>query len=126
MIGSLYNVRALGSADIPLLRQLNRLFGEAFCDDKTYGKHAPSDRYLETLLAKEHIVVIAALTEGIVVAGLVAYELQKLESERSEFYIYDLAVDAGHRRRGLATALIDRLREFANQLGSGIIFVQAD
>ena len=55
-------------------------------------------------------MVIAALAQGEVVGGLVAYELEKFERARSEFYIYDLAVEAGHRRRGIASACIRRLR----------------
>ena len=60
------------------------------------------------------------------VGGLAAYELKKFEQERSEIYIYDLAVHAGHRRRGIATALIEKLREIARARGAWIIFVQAD
>jgi aminoglycoside 3-N-acetyltransferase I len=73
-----------------------------------------------------HIIVIVALSEGQVVAGLVAYELEKFESQRSEFYIYDLAVDERHRRRHVATAMIEHLREIAARRGGWLIFVQAD
>jgi aminoglycoside 3-N-acetyltransferase I len=45
---------------------------------------------------------------------------------RREFYIYDLAVAAQHRRQGIATALIGYLREIAAQRGAWVIFVQAD
>lgn len=48
-----------------------------------------------------------------VVGGLVAYEFQKFEHERSEIYIYDLAVAEAHRRRGIATALIEELKKLA-------------
>jgi len=41
---------------------------------------------------------------------LAAYELRKFEQERSEVYIYDLAVASAHRREGIATALIERLK----------------
>jgi aminoglycoside 3-N-acetyltransferase I len=41
-----------------------------------------------------------------VVGGIAAYELKKLEQERSEFYINNLAVAAAYRREGMATALI--------------------
>jgi ribosomal protein S18 acetylase RimI-like enzyme len=58
--------------------------------------------------------------------GLVAYELDKLERARREFYIYDLAVAAEYRRQGIATALIEHLREIASQRGAGVIYVQAD
>ncbi|MFN6964363.1 MAG: GNAT family N-acetyltransferase [Pyrinomonadaceae bacterium] len=39
---------------------------------------------------------------------------------------YDLAVDQNYRRRGVATGLISHLREIARELGSWVIFVQAD
>jgi aminoglycoside 3-N-acetyltransferase I len=52
--------------------------------------------------------------------------LQKFEQERSEVYIYDLAVAAPHRRRGIATALINELKGVARVRGADIIFVQAD
>ena len=58
--------------------------------------------------------------------GLAAYELHKFEQERSEIYIYDLAVSAEHRRKGIATALIEALKNIATERGAYVIFVQAD
>jgi aminoglycoside 3-N-acetyltransferase I len=60
------------------------------------------------------------------VGGLAAYELRKFEQERSEIYIYDLAVALSHRRQGIATALIEALRGIARARGATVIFVQAD
>ena len=68
----------------------------------------------------------AALKGGKVVGGIAAYELKKFEQERSEIYIYDLAVAAGHRREGIASALIQELRKIAEGRGAYVIFVQAD
>jgi aminoglycoside 3-N-acetyltransferase I len=84
-------VRRLGRADIHVLRNLNVLFGEAFDDRDTYGEQPPCDAYLEDLLAKEHVVVVAAPTGAEVISGLVAYELDKFERVRREYYIYDAA-----------------------------------
>lgn len=116
----------LGPADVPHLRKLNALFGDAFADPETYGAWPPSDAYLEGLLAKEHIVFIVAQAGEQVLGGLVAYELDKFERMRRELYIYDLAVDAEHRRRGIATALIEQLRDIAAQRGAWVVYVQAD
>src|SRR5215204_5627852 len=116
----------LTPADIPLLRQLNTLFGAAFAEAETYTAEPPSGAYLEGLLAKEHVVAIVALAGEEVLGGLVAYELDKFERARREFYIYDLAVDAEHRRRHVATALIEYLREIAARRGAWVIYVQAD
>lgn len=60
------------------------------------------------------------------IGGLVAYELDKLEQERSEIYIYDLAVDDAFRRQGVATSLIRHLGEIASRRGAWVIYVQAD
>lgn len=116
----------LRPTDVGLFRKLNALFGEAFADPETYGAEPPSDAYLETLLAKEHVVVLAALAGEDVLGGLVAYELDKFERARRELYIYDLAVGERHRRQGIATALIEHLREIAARRGAWVIYVQAD
>jgi aminoglycoside 3-N-acetyltransferase I len=60
------------------------------------------------------------------VGGLAAYELRKFEQERSEIYIYDLAVAATYRRQGIATALILQLKKVAAARGAYVIYVQAD
>jgi aminoglycoside 3-N-acetyltransferase I len=119
-------LRRLKPADILLLRKLNALFGSAFAAPDTYEDKPPSDAYLEGLLAKEHVVALVALAGDAVLGGLVAYELEKFERERRELYIYDLAVDERHRRRGIATALIEHLRAIAVQRGIWVVYVQAD
>lgn len=119
-------LRRLKAGDVPLLRQLNALFGDAFAETETYGGAPPTEAYLEGLLAKEHVVVLVAMAGETVIGGLVAYELEKFERMRREIYIYDLAVDAGHRRRSVATALIGHLRGIAAERGAWVIYVQAD
>ena len=121
-----FRLHQLTPADVPLLRALNGLFGAAFADPEAYGAQPPSDAYLEALLAKEHVVALVALIGEEVAGGLVAYELEKFERARRELYIYDLAVAEAHRRRGIATALIQQLRELAVSRSAYVIYVQAD
>jgi aminoglycoside 3-N-acetyltransferase I len=121
-----FAIRALSAADIDLMRALLRTFAEAFDEVATYNEAPPDDDYLERLLGREHIMALAALKDGQVVGGLVAYELPKFEQARSEIYLYDLAVAAPHRREGIATALILHLRQLAARRGASVIFVQAD
>ncbi len=102
------------------------LFGEAFDDVATYCDNRPSRGYIEDLLASNDFIAIAALEEDKVVGGLAAYELKKFEQERSEIYIYDLAVAVSHRRQGIATAMIRELRRIGSVRGAYVIFVQAD
>ncbi|MFC3124027.1 AAC(3)-I family aminoglycoside N-acetyltransferase [Pseudoroseomonas globiformis] len=116
----------LGPPDLAIMRALNALFAEAFADPETYCGAPPDDAWLTDLLLKPHIVVLAALEDGAVRGGLVAYELEKFERRRREIYIYDLAVAETHRRRGIATALIGRLGEIAVERGAWAVFVQAD
>lgn len=120
------DIRRLGPSDVPLVRQLNALFGDAFDDPDTFAAVPPEDAWLTGLLAKEHVTVLVALSDMQVVGGLVAYELDKLERARRELYIYDLAVAADHRRRGIATALIESLRAIAARRDVWVIYVQAD
>jgi len=42
----------------------------------------------------------------------------EIEQQRSEIYIYDLAVAAGERQRGIAAALIDALRPISVESGA--------
>jgi aminoglycoside 3-N-acetyltransferase I len=119
-------IQKLGPSDVQLLRGLNAMFGVAFGEPDTYGAQPPGDDYLRDLLGKEQVVTLIASVDGEVVGGLVAYVLDKFERARREVYIYDLAVAEPHRRQGIATALIERLREIAAALQAWVIYVQAD
>lgn len=121
-----YRVQRLLPGDIALLHGMLTMFGEAFEDELAYGKKRPSPAYLDRLLGGESFIALVAVKGSQVVGGLAAYELQKFEQERSELYIYDLAVSEQHRREGIATALINELRELARQRGAYVVYVQAD
>ena len=100
------DIRHLTPTDVPLMNALLRTFGEAFNDGDTYTANPPSEAYLRRLIGCDSFIALAALKSGHVVGGIAAYELKKFEQERSEIYIYDLAVVREHRRKGIATALI--------------------
>jgi aminoglycoside 3-N-acetyltransferase I len=121
-----YTYHQLTTSDTALLRELNRVFGEVFDDPDTYQTKAPADSYLAALLATDGFIALVVQLGSRVVGGLTAYVLPKYEQERREVYIYDLAVMPEHRRRGLATALIQKLRGIAKNIGAYVIFVQAD
>ncbi|HUE79098.1 MAG TPA: AAC(3)-I family aminoglycoside N-acetyltransferase [Sphingomicrobium sp.] len=117
---------ALGPGDLDKMDAMLAVFGEAFDEVETYGAARPGEAYLRRLLGSEHFIALAAVKGSAVVGGLAAYELQKFERERSEIYIYDLAVAAAHRRTGIATALIEELKGIAAARGAWVVFVQAD
>lgn len=124
--GEAVELRVLGGQDVATARAMLAMFGRAFDDEPTYSGRPPDDRYLQRLLESETFIAIVALVGARVVGGLAGYVLPKFEQARSEFYIYDLAVDEAYRRRGVATSLIDRLRKLAAARGIYVIFVQAD
>ncbi|MGD1928853.1 MAG: AAC(3)-I family aminoglycoside N-acetyltransferase [Leptolyngbyaceae cyanobacterium] len=121
-----YSIRWLTVEDWPLMAAMMTTFGAAFEDQATYTAARPSQTYLQRLLASDYFIALAALKQGSVVGGIAAYELQKFEQERSEIYIYDLAVAAAHRREGIATALIQKLKTIAAARAASVIYVQAD
>ena len=127
IIGAMaYSYHYLTAADVPLMKGLLKMFGHAFDDVVTYQNAVPDDGYLGSLLAKRHFIALAATAGNEVVGGLAAYVLDKFERDRREIYIYDLAVAEEHRRRGIATALINRLIDIARDRRAYAIFVQAD
>ncbi|MBL8385562.1 MAG: GNAT family N-acetyltransferase, partial [Burkholderiales bacterium] len=97
-----------------------------FDDADRYLGKPPDDAYLADLLADRTFVAIAGLADGVVVGGLAGYVLRKFERATSEVYLYDLAVLETHRRRGVATRMIEALQRFAAAHGAEVIFVQAD
>jgi len=121
-----YTYQQLGAERTRTLKQLLRVFGEAFGDMDTYQGAVPRDEYLRSLLAKPDFIALVALAGDEVVGGLAAYVLEKFEQERQEIYIYDLAVQGQHRRKGVATKLISELRQIARERGIYVIYVQAD
>jgi aminoglycoside 3-N-acetyltransferase I len=120
------SIQQLAPDDLALMAALLTTFGEAFDEVDVYSKNRPSEGYLQRLLASDNFIALAALKGDEVVGGIAAYELKKFEQERSEIYIYDLAVAAAHRRQGVATALIEKLKRIAVGRGAYVIFVQAD
>jgi aminoglycoside 3-N-acetyltransferase I len=121
-----YSYERLTPRDLTELTALTRVFGHAFDDVETYGAAVPSSGYLANFLGRPENVVLVAKNGEEVVGGLVAYVLEKFERERSEVYIYDLAVAEPHRRRGIARSLIEQLKPIARDLGAWVIYVQAD
>lgn len=116
----------LSAHDLTLARSLNALFAVEFSDPESYAASPPSDEYLSAQLGKPGIISLVAREGEDVVGGLVAYDLPKLEQARSEIYIYDLAVKQSHRRKGVASALIEEVRSIASASGAWVVYVQAD
>jgi aminoglycoside 3-N-acetyltransferase I len=121
-----FSIQQLTPDNVALMEALSTTFGEAFEEVEVYSKNRPSAGYLQRLLGSDYFIALVALKENEVVGGIVAYELKKFEQERSEIYIYDLAVASAHRREGIATALIHEIKNIAAARAAYVVFVQAD
>ena len=97
MAAPTHDLRLLGAGDVATMRGLLAVFGHAFDEVATYTHAQSDDAYLSRLLASPTFIAIAALERDAVVGGLAAYVLPKFERERSEVYLYDLAVAQTHR-----------------------------
>jgi aminoglycoside 3-N-acetyltransferase I len=84
--------RHLSTDDVGLLREMLRVFADAFGEPDTYLGAVPDEHYLRGLLGQAHFIALAAVSGGAVVGGLAAYELQKFERVRSEIYIAAVAL----------------------------------
>lgn len=120
------DIRHLSAGDAALIPGMLSLFSTAFDAPEDYDARRPSDAYLTKLLANDGFIALVAMDGHAIVGALAAYELRKFEQERSELYIYDLAVAETHRRRGIATTLIAALKRIAIDRGAWVMFVQAD
>ena len=122
----MYRIHTLCTDDTAYYDGMLALFAAAFEDPDSYSSRRPDADYVRRLLARDTFIALVALDADTVVGALAAYELPKFEQARSELYIYDLAVAETHRRRGIATALIEELRRIARTRGAWVVYVQAD
>lgn len=120
------NVRRLAVGDLAGYRAMNALFADVFEEPENYSDTPPSDGYAADWLANSDHIAIIADADGKAVGALAGYVLRKFEQERAELYIYDLAVAESHRRRGVATSMIEETRRVARKVGAWTVFVQAD
>ncbi len=115
-------LRRLASTDLALAHQMFAMMADVFDE----GSSPLSDRYVEALLARPELWVIAALRDGQVIGGLTAHTLPMTRAEVSELFIYDLAVRADHQRQGVGRALVAELRRAGAAAGVTDAFVPAD
>jgi aminoglycoside 3-N-acetyltransferase I len=116
------DVRRLGAGDTTLARETLMLMADVF--EEPHG--SLSDAYVDTLLARTDLWVLAALENGTPIGGITGHALPMTRDESSEMFIYDLAVHPNHQRKGVGRALVEMLRVQAAAVGITVAFVPAD
>jgi len=98
-------VRRLGPGDEPILRLL-------------------ADREPQTaLLADERTVFVGAFDGERPVGFAFGYVLERRHGEPKIFFVYEVDVDPGYQRQGIATRLFDEMHRFAREQGAVESFV---
>lgn len=117
-----FAIRRLTTEDVSIFTILIDLFNTVFEEEApTVG----SEANLRRLLSDNHFVVMAALAENQVVGGLTAYELPMYYTNRSEIFLYDMAVKPAYQRMGIGKGLIQSLKEYCVKNGVKEFFVMA-
>ncbi|WP_109831467.1 GNAT family N-acetyltransferase [Reichenbachiella versicolor] len=100
-----------------LVELLNEVFEEP--------NEVASERQLKRLLSKPDFLAIAVIYENKVIGGLTAYELEGYYTDKSELYIYDIAVKTEFHNQGIGKKLIEHLKNYSAKNGIEGIFVDA-
>ena len=69
------------------------------------------------LLADERTIFLVAFDGDDPIGFLLAYELLRRRGDPSQLFVYEVGVDEGRRRQGVATALFRELARFARERG---------
>lgn len=115
-------VRRLGPGDGAVARATFSAIAEGFEDTWT----PLGDAYLVAALARDDLLILAALDGDAVLGGLTAFVLPMMRAEEREVFIYDLAVVPARQREGVGRALLTAVRTLAAELGAANTFVPAD
>lgn len=114
-------ITKLNKDDRRQLKKLIELFNEVF---EEYHSVA-SNEHLDKLLSKTEFLAVVAIKEGEIIGGLTAYELPRYYNDRSEFYIYDIAVKTELHNQGVGKKLIAFLKRHGKENDVETIFVEA-
>lgn len=115
-------IKKLSSENLDYAKQLIMFFQ---IDDGDENPTLPSDEYCSKMLEREDFHVIIALENDWVIGGLTAYEMNMYKLETTEMFLYEIGVEPAHRKKGVATALIEHLKKICLDKDIRIMFVGA-
>ena len=115
-------VRRLTPADLTVARELFGLMSAAFGETQ----QPLSNDWLTEHLGSPRFWALAAFAGPDLVGGLTAHGMPLTRAEITEVFVYDIAVRATCRRRGIGRALLTTLRELCADDGIQTVLVPAD
>lgn len=116
-------IKKLSAQNTGEFLELLRVFHQAFEMGRTvFTKH----QHLRKLEDDPHFIVMVAKENDQVVGGLTAHVLNNYGLPNPSVYLYDLAVQPNHQRKGIGKSLIAALIEYCATKGYKEIFVQAE
>ena len=78
-------------------------------------RRALTDRHLRRFLQKPENVLIVATDAGGPIGFALAYLLDRADRDRRMMLFYEIEVEVGHRRQGVARAMVDLLKSLCAQ-----------
>lgn len=116
------HARRLGRGDLELAPRLFALMAQVFGEDQEDLRKG----YVEGLLSDSRFWAIAALAGEELVGGITAHALPLTRKVGLALFVYDVAVQTDHQRRGVGRTLMNRLQMEAASEGIQEIFVLAN
>lgn len=115
-------ITVLAQKDLSIFKSMLNLFNIVFEEEE---RIVGSDTHLLKLLSNNQFIAIAAISDSEVVGGVTAYKLPMAYSDRSEIFLYDMAVKSEFQRMGIGKRLIESLKEYCIKNKIEIFFVMA-
>lgn len=85
-----------------------------------------SPEHMRRFLANAANVLFAALKDGLPVGFLLAHKLERLDNKLSSVLVYEVEVAEEHRRKGVATGMIQALQRTCAMDRSGDMWLICD
>ena len=120
--GSGVVIERFGIGDVQRARAAFKMMHTVFDEDPD----ELSDSYVTGLLANESFLAIGAFEAGEPIGCITGHELAMTRHERTELFVYDLAVRGDDQRRGIGRQLVNALVTRAADRGIDVVFVPAD
>lgn len=113
-------IKKLNKTDLLLAKSLITVWLK---DDGIPNPKLPPDAYLDKLLNKADFYIFVAIEGDQVVGGLTAYEIPMFYRMENEMFLFEIGVSKSYRQKGIATALINALKETCREKDIKVIFL---